>query len=122
MTGVQSPLRDGASQLGLMWEPALNKAVNKGVLSTGETGELASENGGFGPNPGVELALPRCLSSNRRETPDAETPAQCCGNGRGERRALLSTKCGLGVGVEMYWLPGMDSNHDSRLQRPLSYH
>jgi hypothetical protein len=20
------------------------------------------------------------------------------------------------------WLPGMDSNHDSRLQRPLSYH
>ena len=30
------------------------------------------------------------------------------------------------VGVEppeqRNWLPGMDSNHDSRLQRPLSYH
>ena len=24
--------------------------------------------------------------------------------------------------VEISWLPGMDSNHDSRLQRPLSYH
>jgi hypothetical protein len=23
---------------------------------------------------------------------------------------------------EEVWLPGMDSNHDSRLQRPLSYH
>ena len=23
---------------------------------------------------------------------------------------------------EQVWLPGMDSNHDSRLQRPLSYH
>jgi hypothetical protein len=22
----------------------------------------------------------------------------------------------------LFWLPGMDSNHDSRLQRPLSYH
>ena len=34
-----------------------------------------------------------------------------------------------GVNVRLYlidykivWLPGMDSNHDSRLQRPLSYH
>ena len=28
-----------------------------------------------------------------------------------------------GSGGEMeIWLPGMDSNHDSRLQRPLSYH
>ena len=29
----------------------------------------------------------------------------------------------VGSGREMeIWLPGMDSNHDSRLQRPLSYH
>ena len=27
-----------------------------------------------------------------------------------------------GESSEMTWLPGMDSNHDSRLQRPLSYH
>ena len=25
-------------------------------------------------------------------------------------------------GLNENWLPGMDSNHDSRLQRPLSYH
>ena len=25
-------------------------------------------------------------------------------------------------GLGEKWLPGMDSNHDSRLQRPLSYH
>ena len=25
-------------------------------------------------------------------------------------------------GLNQNWLPGMDSNHDSRLQRPLSYH
>jgi hypothetical protein len=24
--------------------------------------------------------------------------------------------------TQKVWLPGMDSNHDSRLQRPLSYH
>ncbi len=28
---------------------------------------------------------------------------------------------GSGQDLEV-WLPGMDSNHDSRLQRPLSYH
>jgi hypothetical protein len=28
---------------------------------------------------------------------------------------------GSGGDIEI-WLPGMDSNHDSRLQRPLSYH
>jgi len=36
--------------------PSLYGAVNKGFLSTGETGEFASENVGFGLNPGVELA------------------------------------------------------------------
>ena len=34
---------------------------------------------------------------------------------------LLSTEQPLEVGAERLWLPGMDSNHDSRLQRPLSY-
>jgi hypothetical protein len=28
----------------------------------------------------------------------------------------------LQVAENKGWLPGMDSNHDSRLQRPLSYH
>jgi hypothetical protein len=46
------------------WVPVLNPPVNKRLLSTGETREFASENMGFGLNPGVELGLPRCLSSN----------------------------------------------------------
>jgi hypothetical protein len=33
----------------------------------GETGEFASENMGFGLNPGVELGPALCLSSNQRE-------------------------------------------------------
>ena len=36
--------------------PALDGAVNKRFLSTGETGEFASENVGFGLNPMVECA------------------------------------------------------------------
>jgi hypothetical protein len=34
------------------WPPALDGAVNKRNLSTGETGEFASENLGSGLNPG----------------------------------------------------------------------
>jgi hypothetical protein len=35
---------------------------------------------------------------------------------------MPSTKTRLEFRKEKCWLPGMDSNHDSRLQRPLSYH
>jgi hypothetical protein len=34
------------------WDPMLDGAVNKRNLSTGETGEFASENLGSGLNPG----------------------------------------------------------------------
>jgi hypothetical protein len=34
------------------WQASLDGAVNKRLLSTGETGEFASENVGFGLNPG----------------------------------------------------------------------
>jgi hypothetical protein len=44
-----------------------DEAVNKRFLSTGETGEFTSESMGFGLNPGVGHAVPRCLSSNQRE-------------------------------------------------------
>jgi hypothetical protein len=33
------------------WHPRMDEAVNKRVLSTGETGEFAGENLGFGLNP-----------------------------------------------------------------------
>ena len=35
---------------------------------------------------------------------------------------MPSMKTAPDLGFEKWWLPGMDSNHDSRLQRPLSYH
>ena len=35
-----------------LWEAGLDEAVNKRFLSTGETGEFAGENVGFGLNPG----------------------------------------------------------------------
>jgi hypothetical protein len=47
--------------------PALNQPVNRRDPSTGETGEFAGENVGFGLNLGVELAPPPCLCCNRRE-------------------------------------------------------
>jgi len=51
----------------LKWHPTMDEAVNKPFLSTGESGEFASENAGSGLNPGVERALRRGLSSNWRE-------------------------------------------------------
>jgi hypothetical protein len=49
------------------WETALDGAVNKRFLSTGETRELVPDNVGFGLNPGVELAPPCSLLSNWRD-------------------------------------------------------
>jgi hypothetical protein len=49
------------------WWASLDSAVNKRLLSTGETGEFARGNAGFDLNLGVDRAAPRCLSSNRRE-------------------------------------------------------
>jgi hypothetical protein len=57
----------------------LDGAVNKRVLSTGETGEFGSKNLGGDLNPGVERAVPRDLSSNRREGALCKNPAQRCG-------------------------------------------
>ncbi len=51
---------------------ALNTAVNKRLLSTGETGEFVSENVGFDLNAGVVLAPPRRLFSDWRTGPGHE--------------------------------------------------
>ena len=37
------------------------------------------------------------------------------------KSVMPSMKTAPDLGFEKWWLPGMDSNHDSRLQRPLSY-
>src|ERR1035437_6136293 len=88
--------------------PKLNPPVNKRFLSTGETGEFASENVGFGLNPGVERAPPHDLSSNRRERRNARKPAECWGYGRRGPRAMLSTIQAIGVGAERLWLPSLN--------------
>jgi hypothetical protein len=51
----------------LNWEVDLHEAVNKRLLSTGETGEFASKKLGSRPQPGVGIESARNLSSNRRE-------------------------------------------------------
>ena len=40
----------------------------------------------------------------------------------GTRKRAAVNKNGAPSWGYRNWLPGMDSNHDSRLQRPLSYH
>src|ERR1035437_1919844 len=59
--------------------PLLYGAVNKRNLSTGETGDFASENLGSGLNPGVERAPPprSCLSNRRGWLP--QIPLNCLG-------------------------------------------
>jgi hypothetical protein len=96
-------------------------AVNKCLLSTGETREFVSKSEGVDLNLGVDLAPPRDLSSNWREGTVRKTWAMWRIRTRMEG-VPLSTEPVIAVGAERQWLPGMDSNHDSRLQRPLSYH
>ncbi len=97
------------------WHTTLDEAVNIRLLSTGEAGELAPDNVGCKLNPGVELAPPTKPLFQPEKMRSPPKPAECWGYGRGRLPALLSTKQPLGVGAEVYWLPGMDSNHDSRL-------
>jgi hypothetical protein len=53
-TLISVPFCFAARQVGIVeaWGAALDGAVNKRNLSTGETGEFASENLGSGLNPG----------------------------------------------------------------------
>ena len=63
--------------------PALDGAVNKRFLSTGETGEFVTENVGSGLNPGVELAPPHRLLSNRRDRPSRKNLPNVADTGYG---------------------------------------
>src|SRR5579862_8174780 len=84
-----------------VWDPALDEAVNKRDLSTGESGEFAGRKAGFGLNPWVDRALPRNLSSNPREPAtrtnvrnvadtDVGTGRRCC---QQNSRSELGQKC-----------------------------
>ncbi len=62
----------------------LNPSVNKRFLSTGETGEFASENVGLGLNLWVELTPPRHLSSNRRNCAAHQNLRNVADTGQGD--------------------------------------
>jgi hypothetical protein len=82
----------------LRWVPRLNPPVNKRDLSTGETGEFASEDVGFGRNPGVAFATPQDLSSNWRELATRQILRSVAdtGTGTGGCCCQLNTRYGLG--------------------------
>jgi hypothetical protein len=80
---------------------ALDGAVNKRVLSTGETGEFASESVGVALNPRGPACTPAMPLFKPERTPGPHKPAECCGYGRTGGTALLSTKRASGVGAEM---------------------
>ena len=60
-------------------------------------------------------------SSNRRERAARKNLRNVGDTGEGDGGAAVN-KTGPRSWGRKVWLPGMDSNHDSRLQRPLSYH
>ena len=52
---------------------------------------------------------------------ELKEPFQIVAHSNSVSRTNEKEKPGSGQEIDI-WLPGMDSNHDSRLQRPLSYH
>ena len=95
-------------------------AVNKRFLSTGETGEFASENLGFGHNPGVELAPPRCLSSNRRERAVRKSVRNVVGPDEVDTECCRQQKSRLELGPKGTGSPeNVVSNYLSALSDPI---
>jgi hypothetical protein len=78
-------------------------------------------------NPGVRVK-PRGFrlhskpTINETENGRKSKKPQNIGFSASDAQTMPSTKLRLEIGTAERWLPGMDSNHDSRLQRPLSYH
>ena len=92
------------------WWAALDRAVNKRLLSTGEPGELASENVGFDPNPRVVCATPQDLPSNGRER-FARKNLRNVGDTGGKRKSAAVNKTrprswgGDGLAPQKTWFP-----------------
>ncbi len=100
----------------------MDGAVNKATLSSRETGESAVKSSGFGPDP---RGPTRGRATSHSKRPRGRKPQETCEMWAiwvDAGKAVLSKISRPGVETRMLWLPGMDSNHDSRLQRPLSYH
>ena len=90
----------------------MDEAVNKRLLSTGEAREFASENVGFGLNPGVELAPPRNLSSNQRERATRQDPRNVADTGESDGGRCCQQNSRLELGQKWRGSPKtMVSNH-----------
>ena len=76
----------------------LNEAVNKRVLSTGETGEFVRENLGSDGHPGVEFAPPGPLTSNQREMADARNVRNVADTGEVSAGCWCQQKVHLALG------------------------
>ncbi len=100
------------------WDPASDGAVNKRDLSTGENGELAAE-AALG---GLLARLTGALLLALRRIANTANGAKCWGCQHSFDEVRSCQQNGVRSSKVELWLPGMDSNHDSRLQRPLSYH
>jgi hypothetical protein len=69
----------------------------------------------------VEFA-PRTRTSRTGEPRRNANTGECLGYRREGRHGGCQQNRAVESSRLKGWLPGMDSNHDSRLQRPLSYH
>ena len=58
---------------------------------------------------GLSLCPPAEPLFKMERTRGAQEPAECCDTGEGDAGPLLSTRQPLGVGVERYWLPVVDT-------------
>ena len=76
-------------------------------------------------NSSSGIRSPSFFASGVNEDPDATHggDATVASEVEGVMDGQRTDKLARGAHVLLQvWLPGMDSNHDSRLQRPLSYH
>ena len=97
--------------------------VDKRHLSTGENGETGGENRPARPEEGVRPGAP-ALSAQTGERLRPSRGREMLRIAARDRMTGAVNKQGAARSSKKKrdWLPGMDSNHDSRLQRPLSYH
>ena len=98
----------------------MDGAVNKRDLSTEKPESLHEKTRGADFNPGVDSAPTRNRASNQRE-PESGKNRGMWGIQAGVGNGCCQQKRGVGVRNRNIWLPDMDTNHHSRLQRPLSY-